>query len=80
MLKYGLVVYGDYEPFSTVTVDRKYFTGNYQLFQDVVKSITFANGGILRNAITEGLVAAMEVRANFQKDGLTHPYIRITRY
>ena len=63
MLKYGLVVYGDYEPYSTVTVDRKYFTSNYQLFQNVVKNIKFTNGGILRNAITEGLVAAMEVCA-----------------
>lgn len=61
VLKYGLVVYGDYEPSSLVTVDRKYFTSDLGLFQDIFKNITCADGGIVRNAATEGLVAALEV-------------------
>ena len=62
MLKCGLVVFGDYEPGSMVTVDRKYFTADFGLFQNVIKSIACTDGGIVKNAAGEGLVAALEVR------------------
>lgn len=61
VLKYGLVVFGDYEPFSVATVDRKYFTSDPVQFQDIFKSIPFRNGGIVKNAVGEGMVAALEV-------------------
>ncbi|KAG2185607.1 hypothetical protein INT44_002400 [Umbelopsis vinacea] len=61
ILKYGLVVYGDYEPSSTVTVDRKYFTSDFSLFHSVFKNINCSQGGILKNAVYEGLVAALEL-------------------
>jgi hypothetical protein len=66
-LKYGLVVFGDYEPFSAVTVDRKYFTSDPALFLEIFKNITCENGGMVKNAIEEGMVAALEVR-NKQKN------------
>lgn len=56
-----MVVFGDYDPASAVTVDRKYFTSDLGLFQQVFRAIHCANGGILRNAAGEGLVAALEV-------------------
>ena len=62
MLKCGLVVFGDYEPGSMVTVDRKYFTADFGLFQNVIKSIACTDGGIVKNAAGDGLVAALEVR------------------
>lgn len=60
-MKYGLVIFGDYEPLSVATVDRKYFTADPILFQDVFKSINCQNGGIIKNAVQEGMVAALEV-------------------
>ncbi|KAG2183632.1 hypothetical protein INT43_006640, partial [Umbelopsis isabellina] len=61
ILKYGLVIYGDYEPSSAVTVDRKYFTSDFSLFHSVFKNINCSQGGILKNAVFEGLVAALEL-------------------
>jgi hypothetical protein len=55
-------VFGDYEPFSAVTVDRKYFTSDPALFLEIFKNITCENGGMVKNAIEEGMVAALEVR------------------
>ncbi|KAL1923707.1 uncharacterized protein VTP21DRAFT_8687 [Calcarisporiella thermophila] len=60
-LKYGLVVYGDYEPFSAVTVDRKYFTQDFRTFSNMLRNLEFRNGGLLQNATGEGLVAALEM-------------------
>ncbi|KAG0733406.1 hypothetical protein G6F23_013378 [Rhizopus arrhizus] len=60
ILKYGLVVFGDYEPLSEITVDRKYFTSDPILFQDIFKSIECKYGGPLKNAVEEGMVAALE--------------------
>lgn len=56
-----MVIFGDYEPGSMVTVDRKYFTSDLSLFQEIFRSISCVDGGIVRNATTEGLVAALEV-------------------
>lgn len=63
-MKYGLVIFGDYEPLSITTVDRKYFTADPILFQDVFKSIDCQNGGIIKNAVQEGMVAALEVNSH----------------
>ncbi|KAI8097787.1 mediator complex subunit 25 von Willebrand factor type A-domain-containing protein [Halteromyces radiatus] len=68
VLKYGLVVYGDYNPCSTVTVDRKYFTSELGLFQNILKSIQCKDGGILKNAAAEGLVAAMELFDDYREE------------
>lgn len=77
-MKYGLVIFGDYEPLSTPTVDRKYFTADPILFQDVFKSISCENGGIVKNAVQEGMVAALEVnRQHHKKDWLTNKCIVI---
>lgn len=54
-------MFGDYEPLSAVTVDRKYFTSDPVLFQDIFKTISCQNGGIIKNAVEEGMVAALEV-------------------
>lgn len=54
-------MFGDYEPFSVTTVDRKYFTSDPLQFQDIVKHIPFREGGIIKNAVGEGMVAALEV-------------------
>lgn len=54
-------MFGDYEPFSVATVDRKYFTSDPIQFQDIVKRIPFREGGIIKNAVGEGMVAALEV-------------------
>lgn len=59
------MVFGDYEPCSAVTVDRKYFISDPVLFQDIFKSISCQNGGILKNAIEEGMVAALEVSLRY---------------
>jgi hypothetical protein len=56
------VVFGDYQPLSNVTVDRKYFTADPIFFQDIFKSIVCMNGGIIKNAVEEGMVAALEVK------------------
>lgn len=61
MLRCGLVVFGDYEPLSEITVDRKYFTPDLILFQDIFKSIECKYGGPVKNAVEEGMVAALEV-------------------
>ncbi|KAI8394137.1 mediator complex subunit 25 von Willebrand factor type A-domain-containing protein [Radiomyces spectabilis] len=74
VLKYGLVIYGDYGPSSAVTVDRKFFTSDLSLFQKIFKSIVCADGGIVRNAVVEGLVAALEMFDQYKEEGLQANY------
>ncbi|OZJ06003.1 hypothetical protein BZG36_01098 [Bifiguratus adelaidae] len=66
VLRYGIVVYGDYEPTSHVTVDRKAMTLDYEKFHNVMRSLAFASGGMLRNAVEEGLVGALELFEQFE--------------
>ncbi|KAI9486701.1 MAG: mediator complex subunit 25 von Willebrand factor type A-domain-containing protein [Benjaminiella poitrasii] len=68
VLKYGLTIFGDYEPLSTNTVDRKYFTSDSIMFQDILKSISCKKGGIIKNAVEEGLVAALELFDEYREE------------
>lgn len=61
------MVFGDYQPLSDVTVDRKYFTSDPIFFQEIFKSIVCMKGGIIKNAVEEGMVAALEVHINATK-------------
>jgi len=57
-----LTIYGDYQPSSTSTVDTRYFTNDPISFLRELRLIKFEYGGVFRNAVTEGLVSALEVR------------------
>ena len=58
---YGLVIYGDLRPFSAVPVDRHLFTSDQGRFVRTLERLTFSGGNPLRNCVTEGLSAAVDV-------------------
>lgn len=60
-MRCGLAIYGDYQPNSTSTVDTRYFTNDPLSFLRELRLIKFEYGGVFRNAVTEGLVSALEV-------------------
>lgn len=62
LVRCGLTIYGDYQPSSTSTVDTRYFTNDPISFLRELRLIKFEYGGVFRNAVTEGLVSALEVR------------------
>ncbi|KAL7754143.1 hypothetical protein RI367_000123 [Sorochytrium milnesiophthora] len=57
----GLVVYGDYEPYSVQTVDARDFLDAKDAFTKVLSSVTFRDGGLVRNALHEGLASALDM-------------------
>lgn len=61
LVRCGLTIYGDYQPSSTSTVDARYFTNDPVSFIRELRGIRFEYGGVFRNAVTEGLVSALEV-------------------
>ena len=66
---YGLVIYGDLRPFSAVPVDRHLFTSDQGRFVRTLERLTFSGGNPLRNCVTEGLSAAVDVRRASQECG-----------
>ncbi|KAF9017810.1 Mediator of RNA polymerase II transcription subunit 25 [Haplosporangium bisporale] len=61
VVRCGLAIYGDYQPNSTSTVDTRYFTNDPLSFLRELRLIKFEYGGVFRNAVTEGLVSALEM-------------------
>ncbi|KAG0083890.1 Mediator of RNA polymerase II transcription subunit 25 [Podila epicladia] len=61
IVRCGLAIYGDYQPNSTSTVDTRYFTNDPLSFLRELRLIKFEYGGVFRNAVTEGLVSALEM-------------------
>ncbi|KAJ2697874.1 hypothetical protein H4R19_005634, partial [Coemansia spiralis] len=64
-VRFGVVFYGDYFPYSTQPCSTQYFTSNYREFAKTLKAHRFREGGQLRCAATEGLVAALEMFDDF---------------
>ncbi|KAJ2302379.1 hypothetical protein IWW52_004444, partial [Coemansia sp. RSA 2704] len=64
-VRLGVVFYGDYFPYSMQTCSTQYFTSNYREFTKIIKAHRFCEGGQLRCAATEGLVAALEMFDDF---------------
>ncbi|RHZ85490.1 hypothetical protein Glove_65g77 [Diversispora epigaea] len=60
ILRCGLVVFGNYEPYSPFSVQSHYFGGLTQ-FEELLTETEFADGGTYENAVSEGLVAALEM-------------------
>ena len=60
---YGLIIYGDLRPFSQVAVDRRLFTSDASRFLRTLERLSFSGGNPLRNCVSEGLTAAVDVRA-----------------
>ncbi|KAI9145563.1 mediator complex subunit 25 von Willebrand factor type A-domain-containing protein [Paraphysoderma sedebokerense] len=63
----GLVLFGDYGISPVSTVKRNYFIP-YTNFTEHVKNVEFREGGILRNAVAEGLAAALEMFNQRRRD------------
>ncbi|KAG0293324.1 Mediator of RNA polymerase II transcription subunit 25, partial [Dissophora globulifera] len=61
LVRCGLAIYGDYQPSSASTVDTRYFTNDPVSFLRELRQIKFEYGGVFRNAVTEGLVSALEM-------------------
>ncbi|KAJ1729717.1 hypothetical protein LPJ61_003392, partial [Coemansia biformis] len=66
-VRFGVVFYGDYFPYSTQPCGTQYFTSNYREFAKTLKAHRFREGGQLRCAATEGLVAALEMFDDFDE-------------
>ncbi|KAJ1750947.1 hypothetical protein LPJ79_002532 [Coemansia sp. RSA 1821] len=64
-VRLGVVFYGDYFPYSSQTCSTQFFTSNYREFAKTIKAHRFCEGGQLRCAATEGLVAALEMFDDF---------------
>uniref|UniRef100_A0A1D1XTW3 Mediator of RNA polymerase II transcription subunit 25 n=1 Tax=Anthurium amnicola TaxID=1678845 RepID=A0A1D1XTW3_9ARAE len=65
-LKCGLIVFGNYEPFSRSPFTAYYFDENLLQFEKLITGIEFEDGGMRENAVAEGLVAALEMFDTYQ--------------
>jgi len=63
--QFGLIMYGDHRPFSPVNVERQMFTPDFPRFMRAMERLTFAGGNPLRNCVTDGVAAAVEVILDF---------------
>ncbi|KAI8590341.1 hypothetical protein BDZ88DRAFT_107540 [Geranomyces variabilis] len=63
LIRCGLVVYADYPPYSVKTVQKLLVGNKLDELLVKIKTVRFEDGGFMRNAVTEGLVAALEVSA-----------------
>ncbi|KAF9399726.1 hypothetical protein BGX21_005735, partial [Mortierella sp. AD011] len=61
LVRCGLAIYGDYQPSSASTIDTRYFINDPITFLRELRQIKFEYGGVFRNAVTEGLVSALEM-------------------
>ena len=59
-------MYGDHRPFSPVNVERQMFTPDFPRFMRAMERLTFAGGNPLRNCVTDGVAAAVEVCRRFR--------------
>ncbi|KAI8600903.1 mediator complex subunit 25 von Willebrand factor type A-domain-containing protein [Dissophora ornata] len=77
LVRCGLAIYGDYQPSSTSTLDTRYFTIDPVSFIRELRQIKFEYGGVFRNAVTEGLVSALEMFDQYDElrvsDGSSEP-------
>jgi hypothetical protein len=60
-VQWGLVLYGDYPPYSHETVQNCLLTKDSQLLLKKINGISLRNGGFERNALGEALVSCGHV-------------------
>ncbi|CAG8491982.1 3649_t:CDS:10 [Diversispora eburnea] len=60
VLRCGLVVFGNYEAYSPYPFKSHYFE-NLTQFEELINETEFTDGGTYENAVSEGLVAALEM-------------------
>ncbi|RKO88067.1 hypothetical protein BDK51DRAFT_48551 [Blyttiomyces helicus] len=60
-LRFGLVVYGDYPPYSDRVAERHLLGADADAVLTALRKLKFQGGGVWTNAAAEGLAAAMEM-------------------
>ncbi|CAG8523574.1 7862_t:CDS:2 [Ambispora leptoticha] len=65
-LKCGLVVFHHYRPFSATPVESRYFSQDSLKFLEQLKELEFKHGGMSKNAVAEGLAAALEMFEQYE--------------